>query len=207
MSTKKLLIAGIIAGPMFIGLSLAQAFTRQGFELSRHPLSLLSLGGLGWLQIANFVVTGLLVVACAAGLRGVLRPGPSGTWGPILVACFGVGLVVAGIFTTDPGAGYPAGAPEGAPESFSWHAILHEVGFLLAVNGMVVACLVFIRRLARAKMWAWVTASAATPVVSLGLALWPDPDGLSVRLVLASAVLFAYLAALAARLTRPLPTP
>ena len=42
--------------------------------LSPHPLSLLSLGDLGWIQIANFVVTGLLVTACAIGMRRVLHP-------------------------------------------------------------------------------------------------------------------------------------
>jgi hypothetical protein len=46
---------------------------------------LLSLGDLGWIQIANFVVTGALFVACAVGLRRVLHPGRAGTWGPRLV--------------------------------------------------------------------------------------------------------------------------
>jgi hypothetical protein len=48
----------------------------SGVDLSRHPLSLLSLGDLGWIQIANFVVTGVLYVACAVGMRRALGPGP-----------------------------------------------------------------------------------------------------------------------------------
>ena len=59
---RKLLYCGIIAGPLFIAASLIQAFTRTGFDLARHPLSLLSLGSLGWLQIINFVVSGILYV-------------------------------------------------------------------------------------------------------------------------------------------------
>ena len=62
-------------------MDLVQAFTREGFDLRRHPLSLLSLGELGWIQIGNFVVAGLLVVAFAVGLRRVLHPGRGGTWG------------------------------------------------------------------------------------------------------------------------------
>ena len=69
------------------------------------------------------------MVACAVGMRRVLHPGPGGAWGPLLVGAFGVGLVIAGVFVVDPGAGFPPGAPAGAPERLSWHGILHEVGF------------------------------------------------------------------------------
>jgi len=111
--TTRLLACGIVAGPLFLAVGLTQAFTRDGFDLSRHPLSLLSLGELGWVQIANFVVTGVLYVACAAGMWRVLRPGRSGTWGPLLVGALGVGLIVAGVFVADPGAGFPPGAGRG----------------------------------------------------------------------------------------------
>lgn len=35
----------------------------------------------GWLQIANFVVTGLLAILFAAGIRRALHPGRAGTSG------------------------------------------------------------------------------------------------------------------------------
>ena len=79
---------------LFLAGSLVQAFTREGYDLGRHPISLLSLGDLGWLQVTNFVVTGALYVACAVGLRRALRPGSGGTWGPRLVGALGVGLAV-----------------------------------------------------------------------------------------------------------------
>lgn len=56
----------------------AQVLTRDGFDLSRHPLSELSLGDLGWVQIANFVPTGLLAISFALGARRVLYPGRGG---------------------------------------------------------------------------------------------------------------------------------
>ena len=107
--TTRLLAGGIVAGPLFLAAWLIQAFTREGFDPTRHPLSLLSLGELGWIQIANFVVTGVLCVACAIGMWRVLHPGRSSTWGPLLVGGLGIGLILAGIFTTDPGAGFPLG--------------------------------------------------------------------------------------------------
>ena len=67
--TSTLLWTGIIAGPFFIIVALLQAFTREGFDLIRHPASLLSLGDLGWIQIANFVITGFFFIACNGSLH------------------------------------------------------------------------------------------------------------------------------------------
>jgi hypothetical protein len=202
--TSRLLACGIVAGPLFLAVGLTQAFTRDGFDLSRHPLSLLSLGDLGWIQIANFVVSGGLYVACAVGMRRVLRPGRGGTWGPLPVGALGAGLVLAGVFVADAGAGFPQGAPAGAPE-ISWHGVLHEAGFVLANLGMVAGCLVFARRFAGLRQWGWTGASVGTAAVVLVLAAWPDLDDVSVRLVVASAVLYSYVGALAAHLLRGLP--
>jgi hypothetical membrane protein len=203
--TTRLLACGIIAGPLFLAAWLIQAFIREGFDLTHHPLSLLSLGELGWIQIANFVVTGLLYVACAVGMWRVLHPGRSGTWGPLLVGGFGLGLILAGIFTTDPGAGFPPGAPAGAPEQISWHGVLHEVGFIVAFLSWTAVCFVLARRFVALRRRGWVGACVATPLAVLVLASWPDLDSLSVRLVLASAIQFGFVAAVAARLLRGLP--
>jgi Protein of unknown function (DUF998) len=202
--TAQLLTAGIVAGPLFLALWALQAFTRDGFDPGRHPLSLLSLGHLGWIQIANFVVTGALFVACAVGLRRVLHPGRAGTWGPRLVGGLGAGLIVAGIFVTDAGAGFPAGAPAGAPE-MSWHGALHEVGYLVVMLSWTAACLVFRRRFAALGQRGWAQACVATVAAALVLSGWPDPDSLTIRIVIATAVQFGFLAAVAARLRRGLP--
>jgi hypothetical protein len=57
-TTRSLLGYGIIAGPIYVAVALAQALTRPGFDLRRHAWSLLADGHLGWIQVANFVVTG-----------------------------------------------------------------------------------------------------------------------------------------------------
>jgi hypothetical protein len=49
--TRSLLGYGIIAGPLYAVVALAQALTRDGFDLSRHAWSLLVNGELGWIQI------------------------------------------------------------------------------------------------------------------------------------------------------------
>ena len=192
------LACGIIAGPLFIAASLTQAFTRGGFDLARHPISLLSLGSPGWIQIANFVVCGILYVIGAVGLRTATRSGRGSTWGPLLVGITGIGLIIAGLFTADPGAGFPPGAPIGAP-SMSWHGALHEVGFLLSFVGSMAACGVFARRYAALGRVNWAVAGVATAVAALIAAGWPDLNSLSVRLVIATALLFGFLTAVAAQ--------
>ncbi len=59
-TTKSLLGYGVIAGPVYVAVSLAQALTRQGFDPTRHAWSLLSNGGLGWIQVTNFAAAGLM---------------------------------------------------------------------------------------------------------------------------------------------------
>ncbi|WP_433285483.1 DUF998 domain-containing protein [Micromonospora sp. CA-244673] len=189
--TVTLLAAGAAAGPLFLGLGLAQAFTRDGFDLSRQPLSLLALGEHGWIQIANFVVSGLLALAGAAGFRRALRGGPAATWGPALVAVLGVGLVVAGVLRADPSMGWPAGAPEGNPETMSWHSYGHGVGAMLSFGALTVACLVFARRFGRVG----ALASVLVALVTVAVMAWPDQDSVSVRMVLGSALVFGWLTA------------
>ena len=115
-ATRALLTGGTVAGPQFVVVSLIQAFTRDGFDLRRHPFSMLSLGDYGRIQITNFVVGGLLFVASAVGMWRVLRPGRGGTWGPLLVGTFGVSLVAGGVFLADPALGFPAGRRRARPK-------------------------------------------------------------------------------------------
>lgn len=62
-------------------VALLQAFAREGFDMVRHPASSLSPGDLRWIQIANFVLTGLFFIALAIGLRRVLTSGIGSRWG------------------------------------------------------------------------------------------------------------------------------
>ena len=145
---------------------LVQALTRPGFDLRRHDLSVLANGDLGWIQVANLVVSGLLVLAGAAGMRGALTAGRGRTWGPLLVGVYGAGLVGAGFFTADPAFGFPPGTPADA-HAVSWHGLLHlafgGVGFL----GLVAACLVLARRFAAGGEAVWAAGSAVTGVIFL----------------------------------------
>jgi hypothetical protein len=162
-SVGRLLLAGAVAGPLFVAVILIQAYTRDGFDPARHPLSSLALGSHGWLQVANFVVCGALAVAGAVGLRRALRSGRASTWGPRLFWIGGVALVVAGIFPADPMNGYPAGAPD----SVSWHGIIHSMAPAIAGLAGLAGYVVFARRFAADGERGWLVWTVATPLAIL----------------------------------------
>jgi hypothetical protein len=199
--TRSLLGYGVIAGPFYVIVSLGQALTRTGFDLSRHEWSLLANGGLGWIQIANFLLTGAMTVAFAAGLsragQGVAAR---------LIAVFGLGMVGAGIFRADPSLGFPPGTPDG-PGAVSWHGLLHFVCAGIGFACMIAACLVMARRFARAGERGWARFSAVTGVAFLGAFVGVASSGsgspvLIYTFIAAVVLVFAWIAALAVRLYR-----
>jgi hypothetical protein len=214
-TTRALLAGGVAAGPLFIVVGLLQMLSRDGFDPIRHPLSLLSLGELGWIQIANFVVAGLLIanfvvagllfVASAVGMRRVLHPGRGGTWGPLLIGVYGAGLIMGGVFVADPALGFPPGTPEGIPDQFSWHGAVHAVAPVLASLALVAACVVFARRFAALRRRGWAAACLAVAVVNLTPGLFSNHDLFYVVLGVAVALGLGWVSVLAARLLTELP--
>lgn len=144
-TTRSLLGYGVLAGPLYVGVSVALGLTRDGFDFGRHGWSLLANGPYGWVQVVDFVLTGLCVLAFAAGLA---RAG-AGRRAPRLIGVFGASLVAAGIFRADPALGFPAGTPADTA-TVSWHGMLHfaagGIGFLC----LIAACLILARRYAAA---------------------------------------------------------
>jgi hypothetical membrane protein len=159
-SARRFLTAGIVAGPFFSLVVAAQALTRDGFDVRKHAASMLAVGDLGWIQSANFVITGVLLIAGAVGLR---RASDS-RWAPRLLGLYGVGTVAAGLFVPDPSMGFPAGAPDGQAASMSWHASLHFAAGGIGFLGFVIGCFVLARRFARAGERGWAAYSIITGV-------------------------------------------
>jgi hypothetical protein len=150
--TRILLLCGAIAGPLFLLTVLIQDYTRPAFDPRLQPLSLLSLGDWGWVQIANFVLAGVLNLLYAGGLWRRLHPGRAGTWGPLLIGAYGLGLIAVGVFRTDPANGFPPGVS--APAGPSWHGAIHALGGLFIFLVLAAALAVFVRFfLARKERW------------------------------------------------------
>jgi hypothetical protein len=163
-STKLLLLAGTVAGPLFVIVALAQAVLREGFDPLRHAVSQLALGEGGWVQVANFAVTGLLMIVCAVGLRRALRGGRGGRWAPILIAVMGVGFVVAAFLPADPGNGFPPGT--GSEASFSVTGMLHLACAGIAFIALIAACFVLASRFSGMGWRGWAIAGRTSGVLA-----------------------------------------
>jgi hypothetical membrane protein len=194
--TRWLLGCGVVAGPLFVAIATAQVLTRDGFDLGHQPISLLSVGEHGWIQISNFVVAGLLNIAFSVGVRRATPPGRLAAWASTLLMVYGVGLVAGGAFVPDPALGFPPGTPDEIPDEMSWHATLHALGPALAFLALILASLLLARRFGlHGRHW-WARYSAATGAICLVLSAWPDTGSAGVRLFLATVVGSAWVTAL-----------
>ena len=163
--TRILLLCGALAGPLFILTVLIEDYTRPAFNPRLQALSLLSLGEWGWVQIVNFVLAGVLNLLYAGGLWRRLHPGRAGTWGPLLIGAYGLGLIAVGVFRTDPADGFPPGAI--ASTGPSWHGAIHALGGLFVFLVLAAALAVFGRLfLARKERW-WAFYCIASAVLLL----------------------------------------
>jgi Protein of unknown function (DUF998) len=200
--TRSLLGYGLLAGPFYLIAGLSEALTRRGYQLTRHDLSLLANGSLGWIHVGVLVVTGLMIIAAAAGMRRALAGAPGGRWGPRLVAGHGLGLVGAGVFIADPMNGFPLGTPDGPPVHPTMHGFLH-----LVVGGLGFLCLIAATAvLARADGRGWAWYSRGTGVAFLagfaGIASGSSSPAVILGFWAAVVLAFAWLAALSLRLYR-----
>ena len=193
--TRTLLGAGVIAGPLFVCTAAIQVLTRDGFDLRRHPLSMLALGEHGWIQVINFILAGVLSLIFAVGVARRLPDGPGSTWAPRLFALYGAGLVIGGIFKADPALGFPIGAPEGYPEHLSVHGTIHAFAPPLAFLSIIA------RRLSAEGMRRAAVFPRILAVACFVLSV-PVGPGASVRLFVAVALAFGWMTAYAVYLRR-----
>ena len=104
-----------------------------------------------------------------APAAGLARAYPATAWGPRLVAIFGLSLVIAGAFSTDPASGYPPGLPPaGGPQT--WHGAIHGANAVLAFGSICLAAVIFGRAFARDQCTRpWARYSYLTAIVGVVL--------------------------------------
>ncbi len=158
---RALLACGAISGPLYFVTSLTQAAVRAGFDLTKHPASMLSNGDAGWIQVTNFLVSGVLMLAGAIGLNRVLEPGRGSVWGPRLLGVFGVSLLFAAVFKADPGNGFPVGT---GPATLSTAGTLHMAAGSVGFLSLIVATFVFASRFSGEGRRGWAVYSRVTGI-------------------------------------------
>lgn len=162
-SLKLLLACGLIGPPLFIIAFLIAGATRAGYDPLRHPVSSLAIGDSGWVQAVSFLITGVLMLAFAFGLRRGLRASLGSTRGPVLIGLVAIGLIGAGVFVADPLNGYPPGTPL-LPTQRTVPGRLHDLFSILVFLGLPIAGFIFARLFVRLGARGWATYSALSGI-------------------------------------------
>ena len=206
--TRSLVGFGVVAGPFYVVVSLAQAAVRDGFDLTRHDWSLLANGISGWIQITNLILTGLMVVAAAIGYRRAMDAGVGRRWGPRLLAAYGVGMVGAGVFRADPMGGFPAGTPDGPPVALTLSGMLHFVSGGIGFLALIIATFVLAKRFRREGRRGRAVGSIVTGVAFLagfvGIASGSASPAITLAFTAAVLLVWAWLSSTSVYLYRQL---
>ncbi len=146
-----LLGVGVGASVLFNGTWFVDGLTRLGYDPWAQPISALSLGPGGSVQVANFIVFGVLSCVAAFASRPMLAPGRAATWYPRLRVLAGLTLIGAGLFPQDPAGGYPVGvAPLLTP---TLHQQIHNVVSVISLTTTVAELILLALRLRREPTW------------------------------------------------------
>jgi hypothetical protein len=143
-----------MGGPLlFATVLLALSALQYDFMLGIgwHPLtdpagawpSGLALGPYGSVQVANFVVSGLLLALFALGFHLGVTDGHGSPFGPAFLFVAGVAMALMG-FETD---------PIGRVGSRSLHGLIHDTAFVLFILAFMAALFLLWRRCREDPRW------------------------------------------------------
>jgi len=139
--------AGIIGPLLFVAVFMIEGWLRPGYQAASMFISALALGPRGGIQIANFVLLGLLFLKFAQGVAAEFSEGRASRLGPVLLTIIGFGFLASGPFVMD---------PQAVPWSqMTWHGTLHSLFGALVFSLAPVSCFVFSRRFAADPQWRW----------------------------------------------------
>lgn len=140
--TGLLALAGIV-GSTYFALSVAALhFLRPEHDPTTQTISEYAVGPYGYLMIIAFFALGAASLSLSLGIGAVRSPSRSSQVGVYLVAIWGAGILVAGIFPTDV-TGSPS-TPSGA---------IHDAASIVAFVAVVTGAILFSRGMRRDAGW------------------------------------------------------
>ena len=137
--------SGMIGPIFFVATFATEGWLRTGYHPLAMYVSALSLGPRGWIQVVNFIVFGILLLAFSLGIAAKFKNEKVSQAGPVLLTIIATGYLLSGPFIMD---------PEGTLRSQltlhgTLHGLLGGIVFLL----MPVSCFVFHRRFGKDPKW------------------------------------------------------
>jgi hypothetical protein len=130
--------AGIIGSALFVGVFTLEGFLRPGYDPLKMYISALSLGPRGWIQIANFIVFGMLLLVFTRGIAAEFQTGKASRGGLILLTIMSILFVSSGPFVMD-----PTGTPQ---NQATIHGTIHGLAGGIIFLLMPISCFVYLRR-------------------------------------------------------------
>jgi hypothetical protein len=130
--------AGIIAPALFVVVFSIEGWLRPGYNALRTFVSALSLGPRGWIQIANFLLFGLLFFIFTRSVASQFQSGKASRGGIALLTVIAFCFFFSGPFVMDP----VSIALNQATIHGTFHGILGAIAFLL----MPISMFVYLRR-------------------------------------------------------------
>lgn len=150
--------AGMVGPALFVVVFLTEGWLRPAYSPMSMFVSELSLGPRGWIQIANFVTVGVLLLLFARGVAAEFREGTASKAGPILLTIIAWSLLVSGPLVTEPSTAAPV----------TLHGMLHGIFGALFFSLAPISCFVFGRRFRDDPVWQplqWWTWGAGVIIV------------------------------------------
>jgi len=200
--TRVLLACGAVAGPIYVMVTMAQALTRDGFDLRQHRFTWLTTGNLGWIHQSNMVLVGVLMVLLAVGVRQALPTGRGAVSGPRLLGLFGVAYIIGGVLRADPVAGFPPGTTPEMVQT-TWQGAVQNASRGVSSLLLIATSLVIAGWFAAQghRGWAWFY-GAAIPTVFVALTAVGFPIGGNPIALAALVTPWTWVTALAVHLYR-----
>jgi hypothetical protein len=129
--------AGIIGPALFVAVFTIEGWLRPGYDAFSTYVSALSLGPRGWIQIANFIVLGVLLLVFTRGIAFEFQTGKASRGGPILLTIIAILFIISGLFVMD-----PTGTPL---DQATIHGTIHGLAGGIIFILMPICCFVFLR--------------------------------------------------------------
>jgi hypothetical protein len=137
--------AGLIGPPLFAAVFFVEGWLRPGYDAFGQFVSELSLGPRGFIQIANFMVFGVLFTTFAIALRSAFRARRISAAGPTLLVVIGVAIFVSGPFVMD-----PTSTPRAM---YTPHGLVHAIAGAVVFLGWPIALGLIAAAIRRDDRW------------------------------------------------------
>lgn len=185
--TRAALAIGLVGAVLFPAVYLLDGLMRSGYRTLVDPISALAIGSGAWVQIANFIMYGVIMIVSAYGWRAVLVRGPAATLYPAARVVSGLALIATGIVH---------------------HGPVHNAVSYISLIATVAGLFILAARLHHTPGWrGWASIAVVTAVLEMGFLavfgrLTTPSGGGGVFEKLATITVAAFIVALTARVLK-----